>query len=81
MLIAHPVIPTTPPASHSREPRSAPSVLIGMTKDDRGRGNGAGVLDQVARVEGDRPDEREREADEQVAHERVGGVVRATMPM
>ena len=81
MLIAHPVIPTTPPASHSGERSSAPKRPHRVTKGDRGRGNRAGVLDQIARVEGDRPDEREREADEQVVHELVGGVMRVTMPI
>jgi hypothetical protein len=37
------------------------------------------VLDQIARVERHRPDEREQEAEEQVAHELVDGVMRVTM--
>lgn len=52
----------------------------GVPDGDRGRGNRAGMLNQVARVEGDRPDEREREAGEEVVHALVD-VMGATMPI
>ena len=47
---------------------------------DPGSGPGVGVLDQIDRVEGHPPRECERETDEQVAYELVGGAMRVTMP-
>ena len=39
------------------------------------------MLDRIARVERDRPDERKCQADEQVAHKLVSAVIRAAMPI
>ena len=52
-----------------------------MTKADRRHGDGACVLDQVAQVERHGPDDREREADDQVAHALFGAAIKLSMPI